>query len=406
MSRTILSVGAGLLLCVGGFFAAPWSMPGLSAQDAPAAEKSTVNEKTPKSPASNSESPKTPKTPASPEAAGATPANAPPKTPPAAEDSPVLVEEFVFTEAPFAECHASTIVETSDKTLVAAWFGGTHEKHEDVCIWMSRREGKRWTPPENVANGVQYLCPNGEKVRYPCWNPVLVQPSDGPLMLFYKCGPSPSEWWGILARSGNGGKTWSFPHRLPEGVLGPVKNKPVQIEDGTLLCGSSTEGDGWRVHFELTPDHGRTWTRTKAVNDGKTIAAIQPSILLHPMHRLQAIGRSQQGKMWSCWSNDGGLTWEPMELLDVPNPNSGTDAVTLRDGRHVLVYNHSTTARTPLNVAISSDGIDWRMVHTLESEPGEYSYPAVIQSADGKLHITYTWKRERIKHVVLDVGEL
>lgn len=327
-------------------------------------------------------------------------------TAPASGESPVVVSEFVYEEAPFPSAHASAIVQASDGTLVAAWFGGTREKHEDVGIWVSRRAGGRWTFPAEAANGVQYHNADGTEHRYPCWNPVLYQPKDGALLLFYKCGPSPSEWWGMVLRSNSDGKSWSFPRRLPEGIFGPIKNKPVLLPDGKLICGSSSEDDGWRVHFEMTHDLGRTWTRVGPINDGQEIGAIQPSILVHPKNRLQAIGRSQQGKLWTTWSDDNGRTWEPMKLTDVPNPNSGTDAVTLRDGRQLLVYNHTSKGRTPLNVAISQDGEEWKPVVILEDEPGEYSYPAVIQSKDGLVHITYTWKRERIKHVALDLSKL
>ena len=90
----------------------------------------------------------------------------------------------------------------------------------------------------------------------------------------------------------------------------------------------------------------------------------------------------------------------------MPNPSAGTDAVTLKDGRHLLVYNHTPKGRTPLNIAISRDGVTWQSVHVLESEPGEYSYPAVIQTSDGLVHVTYTWRRERIRHVVIDPATL
>ena len=93
-------------------------------------------------------------------------------------------------------------------------------------------------------------------------------------------------------------------------------------------------------------------------------------------------------------------------MTSLPNPNSGIDAVTLRDGRHLIVYNHATEGRTPLNVAVSRDGRRWDPVVVLERDPGEYSYPAVIQSGDGRVHITYTWKRQRIKHVAIDPTEL
>ena len=312
----------------------------------------------------------------------------------------IVTAEFLYEDAPFAQCHASTLAETPNG-LVAAWFGGPHEKHPEVGIWVSRQVDGRWSEPVQVADGVQHA-----SKRYPCWNPVLFQPQEGPLLLFYKVGPSPSAWWGMLTTSNDGGHTWSEPRRLPEDVLGPVKNKPMQLPGGDLLCPSSSEHDGWRVHFERTPDLGRTWEIVGPVNDGKAIGAIQPSILTHGNGRLQALGRTRQGKIFEIWSEDGGRTWGAMSLTELPNPNSGTDAVTLADGRHLLVYNHTPKGRTPLNVAISNDGKTWQAAAVLESEPGEYSYPAVIQAADGRVHITYTWKRRRVKHVALDLTKL
>ena len=143
-------------------------------------------------------------------------------------------------------------------------------------------------------------------------------------------------------------------------------------------------------------------SRPPAAAAGSAIDAIQPSILTHGGGKLQAIGRTRSGRVFETWSDDSGQTWSPVTLLDLPNPSAGTDALTLKDGRHLLVYNHTPKGRTPLNVAVSRDGRAWTAVHVLENEPGEYSYPAVIQTADGLVHITYTWRRERIKHVVLD----
>ncbi len=312
----------------------------------------------------------------------------------------VLTRQFVYHSAPFPECHASTLVETP-AGLVAAWFGGTREKHPDVGIWVSRLERGVWSAPVEVADGVQ---PSGE--RHPCWNPVLFQPRTGPLQLYYKVGPSPSTWWGMVRTSSDAGRTWSDARRLPEGILGPIKNKPVQLGDGTILSPTSTEDDGWRVHFERSVDGGATWSRTGPLNDGREIGAIQPSVLLHPGGRLQALGRSRQGRVFEIGSEDAGRTWGPMTLTALPNPNSGTDAVTLADGRHLLVYNHTPRGRSPLNVAISTDGRTWQAAAVLEDQPGEYSYPAVIQSADGHVHITYTHRRQRIRHVELDPARL
>jgi len=317
-----------------------------------------------------------------------------------AEQPGVVKMEFIYTEAPFPQCHAST-VETSAQGLVAAWFGGTRERHPDVGIWVARKPRGEWTAPVEVANGVQE-----DGTRHPCWNPVLFQPQDGPLMLFYKVGPSPRAWWGMLLTSTDGGTSWSKPQRLPEGIAGPIKNKPIQLESGRILCGSSTEHDGWRVHFEWTDDLGKTWHRTPAINDGETYAVIQPTLLKLAGGKLMALCRSRQRQIIKTISTDGGKTWSALSETQLPNPNSGIDGVTLADGRHLLVYNHTRLGRSPLNVAVSPDGKAWQQALVLENTPGEYSYPAVIQAADGKVHITYTWKRRRVKHVVVDPAKL
>jgi predicted neuraminidase len=243
--------------------------------------------------------------------------------------------------------------------------------------------------------------------RYPCWNPVLFQYPDGPLALYYKVGPSPSRWWGMAIESTDGGATWSAPRRLPDGIAGPIKNKPILLSDGRLLCGSSTEDQGWRVHLEATADRGRAWERTGVLNDGQEFGAIQPTILRTGDRGLMILCRARGvGKVLAASSDDLGRTWSKLEPIDLPNPNSGIDGVTLRDGRHLLVYNHTPKGRSPLNVAISRDGRQWQRVVELETEPGEYSYPAVIQSADGQIHILYTWRRQRIRHVTLDPAKL
>ncbi len=309
----------------------------------------------------------------------------------------LLKSEFIYETAPFPSCHASTIVEPAGGGLVAAWFGGTREKHPDVGIWVSRQIDGRWTVPVEVANGVQ-----DDGSRHPCWNPVLFQPSDGPLMLFYKVGPDPRSWWGMLRLSDDGGATWGDARRLPDGIVGPIKNKPVQLPGGDLLSPSSSEDQGWRVHFERSSDQGRTWSSTGPINDGVEVGAIQPSILIHGSNDLQAVGRTQQGKLFTLRSDDSGRTWGRLTLTDLPNPNSGTDAVTLKDGRHLLIYNHTAKGRSPLNLAFSRDGNVWSDPLVIESDPGEYSYPAIIQTRDGLVHATYTWKRQRVKHIVID----
>lgn len=328
-----------------------------------------------------------------------------------AADPAIVGSEFIYDTGPYPQIHATTIVETPTG-LVAAWFGGTHEKNPDVCIWVSRLVDGKWTESVETANGVQ---PDG--TRHPTWNPVLFQPKDGPLMLFYKNGPNPEQWWGELKTSEDGGKTWSAAIKLPEGFLGPIKNKPVQLSNGDILCPTSNEThekpSKWSVHFERSSDLGKTWQKIGPVNDGVAIQAIQPSILFLGGEKLLALGRSRQDRVFEVRSEDGGKTWGEMTLGTLPNNNSGTDAVTLADGRHLIVYNHIGGTpgkwggkRTPLNVAASKDGTTWNAALVLESEPDEYSYPAIIQTKDGLVHITYTWKRQKVKHVVVDPSKL
>lgn len=159
--------------------------------------------------------------------------------------------------------------------------------------------------------------------------------------------------------------------------------------------------------MEHTSDYGITWNRTSALNDSD-MYAIQPAILTHKQGRLQILCRSRHSRILSSWSDDNGYTWSRLIPDTLPNPNSGIDAVTLADGRHIVVYNHLTEGRNQLSAAVSCDGKTWHAAFLLENDPPgtEYSYPAVIQSDDGLIHITYTWKRRLIRHVVVDPARI
>lgn len=346
-----------------------------------------------------------------------------------AGEGALVSSELIYSldDRPTTECHASTIAEIPGG-LIAAWFGGTEERHPDVGIWTSFYEKGEWSEPVEVTNGVQ-----NDSLRYPTWNPVLFKPTNGPLMLFYKVGPNPREWWGMLMTSEDNGKTWSEPHKLGTdnaigNLLGPVKNKPIELKDGTILCPSSKEFDDadngkWQIHFELTKDFGKTWSVIGPINDGVEFGAIQPSILQYPDGKMQILCRTQQKVIGQSWSSDNGKTWSKMTATELPNPNAGTDAVTLKDGRQLLVYNHAINdgpypkGREVINVAISSDGNKWTPVMTLEqAKPDEtdtstmasleFSYPAVIQTSDGLVHITYTYERNSVKHATIDPSKL
>lgn len=306
---------------------------------------------------------------------------------------------FIFTRAPFTSAHASTIVELSDGDLLAAWFGGSAEGRPDVAIWSSRKGNGAWSRPAVLVR----------ERAIACYNPVLFYTRDGRLWLYYKFGPSPSQWSAGRRWSADDGKTWSPVEHLPAGLYGPIRAKPLVLPDGTVVSGSSVESYGsWAVWIERSTDNAQTWTRIgpitvprtapATVESGQAYGIIQPTVIdLGSGHlRLYARSTSQIARICVSDSTDNGLTWTAARPLEVPNPNAGIDIVRVPDGRLILVFNDSTSARTPLSLASSEDGEHFKVIRTIENGPGEYSYPALLQARNGDLLLTYTWNRKRI----------
>ena len=307
----------------------------------------------------------------------------------------VLSEEFIYESAPFPSCHASTLVETGNG-LMAAWFGGSYESHPDVSIYCSSYDGSSWSVPELAADGVV-----SDTLRYPCWNPVLFTLSDGKTALFYKVGPNPREWWGEYKLSSDCGKTWGPRTPLPEGKLGPIKNKPLALRDGSILFPTSVEytPDCWRVFIERAGKDLTGWETVAIDNNG--FNAIQPT-LFHHKGTLEMLCRTQEGVVAKASSEDSGKTWTPLQGTNLPNNNSGIDGLTLKDGLRLLVCNPLRKGRNKLSLFGSYDGVEWKELLILEDQPkGEFSYPAIIARRDGTIDITYTYNRKKIKHVSL-----
>lgn len=315
----------------------------------------------------------------------------------------LIKSEFIFHNAPFKACHASTLALLNKGNLMAAWFGGSNEGNADVCIWSAIKKGNQWSKPIKIADGLF------EGKQYPCWNPVLFKTKAGLLMLHYKIGSNPREWWAMLKTSSNDGKSWSAAKKLTKGYLGPIKNKPLQLANGDILYPSSTESLDekiWQIHIEKSDAKGENFKKISI--DCGNFGVIQPSILQYQNGSLQLLCRSRQNVVVSTWSYDNGQTWTKLNALNLPNPNSGTDAVSLKNGLQVLIYNplyagkNWWEGRSILKVAISKNGKDWKDVYTLEEHTtGEYSYPAIIADEANNVYISYTAERKNIKHVQL-----
>ena len=313
----------------------------------------------------------------------------------------LLKKEFIYdpkTPVNIPSCHAATLIKTADGIL-AAWFGGTHEGHDDVQIYVAHRSDAdgTWTAPQCVS--VVEPIPN--------WNPVLYDNGEE-ILLYYKRSKEIHSWNTMFTTSRDGGDTWAVPRRLCEDDIdgrGPVKNKPIRLSNGTILAGASFEQGPWRCFADISADNGYTWEQTPFLPvPTEDTEVIQPS-LWEDNRGVHMLVRSKNKKIFRSDSTDFGKTWCTLYPIALPNNNSGLDLVKVAENRIILCCNPVTEGRTPLSLFESTDSGDtFVRLFDLETEPGEYSYPAVI--TDGKyLYGCYTWKREKMVFFQCDLTE-
>ena len=309
----------------------------------------------------------------------------------------LLIREHIFGEdRPFAQCHASTLVQLRNNRFMVSWFGGTREGHDDVGIWLAERYQGGWQTPRLIA----------KVAEQPHWNPVLFADDQEVVHLFFKIGPNARQWRNWTMQSSDEGATWSEPCEIaPDDPLasGPVKDKLIVLSDGTWLAPNSLETTKrWKVFVDRSRDRGATWEHSPFVPiDHEAFqgrGAIQPTLWESQPGRVHMLVRTTAGRIWRSDSNDGGTSWAPLYGTDLPSNNSGIDLAKLDDGTLALVYNHTAGhgLRSPLSIALSfNNGETWPYRLDIETGEGEFSYPAIIPTTMG-MAITYTWKRERI----------
>ena len=318
----------------------------------------------------------------------------------------LLRKEFVFDACPpTPECHASTLLHLADGRILTAWFGGTRESANDVAIWVSCRENSTWTVPVCVS----------EEAGSPHWNPVLFQWDEGTVALFYKVGYTIPAWKTMVIYSRDSGKSWTKPCELvagdETGGRGPVKNKAIRTQSGRILAPTSRETDrstvpgAWRAFVDVYGENG--WEKHPIpVSQTHDVNMIQPTLWEMPEGKIHALLRTNGGKIYRSDSEDDGLSWCEAYPTDMPNNNSGLDAVMMENGTLALVCNPDDSdwgQRYPLSLYLSKDnGVHFQWVLDLETEEGEFSYPAVVAEGN-RLHVTYTWKRKKIAYACVEV---
>lgn len=324
------------------------------------------------------------------------------KLPPLPRTSPwgtmSFTAQMVFDKVPLANAfHCSTLTEAANGDLLCVWYGGSYESADDEALFLSRLKpgAVTWTEPQRLISNPQQ----------PPGNAILFVDSQNRLwMVWARLEASRpirrGEGWGqcrLMYRiSSDHGVTWSEDKpMLQEGVWGVPRNNPLTLKSGRILLPVEARiGQESGSCFLGTADDGKTWEISPLVRGGS-----QPALAQRADGSVFALMR-EAPKITQVESTDEGRTWSAAVPTTVNNPDSGITMTRLQNGHLLLVYNDSPDARSPLNIVRSiDDGKTWEKPLDLETNPGEYSYPCIVQTQDGMIHISYTFRRYGIKHV-------
>jgi predicted neuraminidase len=311
------------------------------------------------------------------------------------KEAPIFEARLVFDEVPgYPSCHAATIAELGNGDLLTAWYAGSREGATDVAILASRlpRGSERWTPPAVIED-----TPDKSE-----GNPVLFVDRQGTVWLFFVTmhGDGWTQCKVKYKKSTDQGRTWGEVVVLRDELGWMTGNKPTVLKNGEILLPLYDERQ-WSTVVMISGDGGKTWKPTAEItstpgNIQATVAELSDGSLLS----LMRSGGRGEPYIWQATSKDRGRTWSQAAPSGLKNPNARIDLVRLSNGHLVLAFNDTFRGRTPLNVALSQDeGKTWPFNRKVETQPGEYSYPAIIQARDGMIHLVYTYRRTHIKHL-------
>lgn len=311
-----------------------------------------------------------------------------------------------------AMVHVPSLAELPDGRLAAAWYAGSKECAPDVSIFFSARRrspAEGWTPPRAVVTARSASSELRRHVRK-VGNAVLFSDPGGRLWLVYVTIPF-GGWSGSSLNvkvSDDGGETFSPGRRLvasPFFNLGTlVKNKPLFLSTGGLALPVSHElltKSAQLLWLEGRPESG-PGLRLSAIGGAGTY--FQGAVLALDERRALALLRSKRGRVGRALSRDAGATWSTPEPSDLPNPDSGLDALLLSSGKVLLAGNSAAPSRSSLILATSGDlGLSWKRVVTLEDDAsGTFSYPFLLRARNGEIHLAYSYRGNGIRHAVFN----
>lgn len=308
---------------------------------------------------------------------------------------------MVFDDAPGATAfHCSTLTQAANGDLLCLWYGGTYESADDETLFLSRQQpgSDDWSPAKPVISDP--LHPPGNAIMFVDHQKTL-------WMLWARLEKSRpirrGAGWDLCRlmyrTSADHGESWSDDRPLlSEGIWAVPRNNALKLQSGRILVPvEAVVGKQEGSLFLGTSDNGQHWDVSPMVTGGS-----QPAIAQRADGSLLALMRMAP-KITQVASQDEGRTWTDAVQTSINNPDSGISMTRLNNGHLLLVYNDSPDARSPLNIVRSvDDGKTWEQPLTLESNPGEYSYPCIVQTVDDMIHITYTFRRFGIKHVSMN----
>ena len=304
----------------------------------------------------------------------------------------------------FPGVHVAALEEAPNGDLLYGFYAGTEEQADDVRTYLSRLPAgaSDWVAPRVVFD--EPGKPDGNAVLY-------TDDERGNVHLLFSTIMGPDAAWTQanlrMITSADNGETWSEPVFVREEWGWLFGTLPFRMTNGEVIVPIYSE-DEWSSGFYIAPDDlssFEVFPNDDATTWPQSIGGmIQPATVELDDGHLLALNRSRDGFIWQTESTDYGRTWSDATPTTLPNNNSRIALLKLANGHLVLAHNPTQFGRSPLRLSLSTDnGASWSASVDIEDEQGEeFSYPYLLETSDGMIHLGYTHRRESMRHLVFN----